>query len=64
MVEEDEYCIDILLQSKAIQKALREIDHLMLENPLQKCAADATGKGRKDEAIKEVLQVFKKYKWN
>lgn len=61
MVEEDTYCIDILHQSHAIQKALKETDHLMLENHLQKCAADAIGKGRKDEAIKEVMQVFKKY---
>lgn len=61
MVEEDTYCIDILHQSHAIQKALKETDHLMLENHLQKCAADAIGKGRKEEAIKEVMQVFKKY---
>lgn len=60
MVENDEYCIDVLHQSQAIQKALRETDNLMLENHLQKCAADAIGKGRKDEAIAEVMQVFKK----
>lgn len=61
MVADDEYCIDVIHQSKAIQKALKEVDHLMLENHLQKCASDAIGKGRKDEAIKEVMQVFKKY---
>ena len=60
MVEEDCYCIDVLHQSQAIQKALKETDNLMLENHLQKCAADAIGKGQKDEAIKEVMQVFKK----
>lgn len=60
MVEQDTYCIDVLHQSHAVQKALKEVDHLMLENHLQKCAADAIGKGRKDEAIKEVMQVFKK----
>ncbi len=60
MVEEDAYCIDVLHQSQAIQKALKEVDHLMLENHLQKCAADAIGKGRKDEAIAEVMKVFKK----
>ena len=60
MVEDDTYCIDVLHQSQAIQKALRETDHLMLENHLKTCAADAIGKGRKDEAIEEVMQVFKK----
>ena len=60
MVEEDSYCIDVLHQSQAIQKALKEIDNLMLENHLKTCAIDAIGKGRKDEAISEVMQVFKK----
>lgn len=60
MVEEDEYCIDILHQSRAVQKALKETDNVMLENHLQKCAADAIGKGKKDKAIGEIMQVFKK----
>lgn len=60
MVETGTYCIDVLHQSQAIQKALKEVDNLMLENHLKTCAADAIGKGRKDEAIAEVMQVFKK----
>lgn len=60
MVEENNYCIDVLHQSQAIQKALKETDNVMLENHLQTCASDAIGKGRKDEAIAEVMQVFKK----
>lgn len=60
MVEEDCYCIDVLHQSKAVQKAIKEADNLLLENHLKTCAADAINKGRKDEAIKEVMQVFKR----
>lgn len=60
MVDEDQYCIDILHQSQAVQKALKETDNLMLENHLKKCAADAIRKGRKEEAINEVMQVFRK----
>lgn len=60
MVEDDCYCVDVLHQSQAIQKALKETDNLMLENHLQKCVADAIGNGRKNEAIAEVMQVFKK----
>lgn len=60
MVENDEYCIDVLHQSQAVQKALKEIDNLTLENHLKKCTADAIGKGRKDEAIAEVMQVFRR----
>lgn len=60
MVENDEYCIDILHQSQAVQKALKETDNLMLENHLKKCASDAISSGRKDKAISEVMQVFRK----
>lgn len=60
MVEEDEYCIDVIHQNQAIQKALKEIDTLTLENHLSGCVADAIKKGNKDEAIAEVMAVFKK----
>lgn len=60
MLEEQVYCIDVLHQSQAVQQALKETDNLILENHLKTCAADAIKKGRKDEAIAEVMQVFRK----
>lgn len=60
MLESDEYCIDILHQSQAVQKALKEVDNRILENHLQSCAADAISKGKKEQAIAEVMEVFKK----
>lgn len=62
MVEHDTYCVDVLHQSQAIQKALYEIDALLLENHLRGCVAEAMTKGKKEEAIAEVMQVFKKMK--
>lgn len=60
MVESQSYCIDIIHQSQAIQKALQEADQLMLENHLKTCAAEAIRSGRQEEAVKEVMNVFKK----
>lgn len=60
MVEHHEYCIDVLHQSQAIQQALRSVDHLVLENHLQTCAADAIKNGKAEEAIAEVMSVVKK----
>ena len=60
MVSEDAYCIDVILQSKAVQAGIKEADNLLLENHLKKCVADAMKKGKKDEAIAEVMNVFKK----
>ncbi len=60
MVESDDYCIDVIHQNQAVQKALKEIDTLTLENHLSGCVADAIKNGRKDEAIMEVMAVFKR----
>jgi DNA-binding FrmR family transcriptional regulator len=60
MVENDEYCISIIHQSQAVQKALKEIDILTLESHLHGCVTDAIVAGRKDEAITEVMEIFKK----
>lgn len=60
MVEKNEYCIDVIHQSQAVQRALEEADSLVLENHLKTCAAEAIKKGKKDEAIKELMNVFKK----
>ena len=60
MVEQDCYCIDVLHQMNAIEKGLRETNNLLLENHLKSCVADAISSGRKDEAVKEIIEVFNK----
>ena len=60
MVEKDSYCIDVINQIQAIEAGLKGTGNLLLENHLKSCVADAIGKGKKDEAINEVMQVFKK----
>lgn len=60
MVEKQDYCIDIIHQSQAIQKALKEIDNLLLENHLETCVLEHIHEGRKDQAIQEVMKVLKK----
>ena len=60
MVEADEYCIDVLHQSQAVQAALKETDNLLLENHLQACVADGIKKGKTKEVLKEVMEVFKR----
>lgn len=60
MVEADEYCIDVIHQSQAVQRALKEVDNLVLENHLKTCAADAIKSGKQEEAVKELMNVFKR----
>lgn len=58
MVDEDAYCIDVINQSQAVQKALKQIDALILENHLKCCVTTAMNSGKSEEAIAEVMQVF------
>ncbi len=60
MTKEDKYCIDILHQMQAVESGLRETGHLLLENHLKTCVADAIKKGKADVSIEEIMQVFKK----
>ena len=59
MVEKGAYCIDVILQSQAVQKALRATDEVLLENHLKTCVADMIKKGEGDKAVAEVMKVFK-----
>lgn len=62
MVEKDQYCVDIINQSRAVQSALEQIDTLLLEHHLHGCVTAAITEGRNEEAIAEVMQVFAKRK--
>lgn len=62
MVEGQEYCIDVLHQSQAVQSALKEADNLLLENHLKTCVADGIKKGKSEEVVKEVMEVFRRSK--
>lgn len=62
MVEENTYCIDVLNQMHAVEKAIKQVEYIVLENHLKTCAADAIRKGNQEEAVKEVMEVFKKSK--
>ncbi len=60
MLEGGEYCIDIIHQSKAVQKALRDTDQVILENHLNTCAAKAIREGKEKKAIAEIMGIIKK----
>lgn len=63
MIEENEYCTNILNQSLAIQNSLKSLDTLILERHLRIHVADQF-KNQKERAIKELLKVFKRKRKN
>ncbi len=60
MVEKDDYCIDIVHQSIAVQAALKKADEAVLENHLKTCVADSIRRGETDKVVGEVMEVLQK----
>lgn len=60
MVEGDEYCIDIVHQSLAVQSALKKVDEVILENHLKTCVAQSIKNGETAKAVGEMMDVLKK----
>jgi DNA-binding FrmR family transcriptional regulator len=61
MVDEGAYCIDIINQNLAVQRALERVNSLILERHLQTCVTTAIqGDDPQDRArvIAEILSVF------
>ncbi len=58
MVEDGQYCIDVIHQSLAVQAALKSIDELILKNHMETCVAAEIKKGNAREVIGEVMKVM------
>ncbi|MEO5950292.1 MAG: metal-sensitive transcriptional regulator [Candidatus Saccharimonadales bacterium] len=60
-IDEDAYCMDILVQSLAIQKSLASLNKLVLENHLRTHVADAMSSGvesSQEKALEELLNLY------
>jgi len=63
MIENDKYCVDIILQNEAVISALKKVNEMILENHLNTCVTEAIkNKDEKErkKKIKELLDLFKK----
>ena len=58
MVDEDTYCVDVLKQTMAIEKALERVDAVILGSHLETCVADAFREGRAAKTVKELADIF------
>lgn len=60
MIENEDYCVDIITQSLAIQKSLGSLNKLLVENHLKThvSAMFEEGGDKRDDAIAELLKVY------
>jgi DNA-binding FrmR family transcriptional regulator len=61
MLAEDAYCIDIMNQNLAVQRALEKVNSLVLERHLQTCVTTAIqgdDAAERQRVITEIMNVF------
>ena len=61
MIENEDYCMDILTQSLAIQKSIGSLNKLILENHVRTHVKEGLNSGKdkdQEEAITELLSLY------
>ncbi|MCC6178134.1 MAG: metal-sensitive transcriptional regulator [Chloroflexi bacterium] len=58
MVEEDQYCVDILKQTYAVKRAIDKLEALLLQGHLEGCVREGFHDGREDTIIGELRELF------
>ena len=64
MVEEEKYCVDILLQLTAVEGAVAQVQRLLLGRHIESCVADAIRSGStrdRQKKVDELLDVFSRF---
>ena len=65
MVDNEAYCVDILMQIAAVQGALEQVEKLLLGRHIESCVADAIrsgSRGERQQKIDELLDVFARFR--
>lgn len=58
MVEQDQYCVDVLKQTFAVRRAIQKLESVLLQGHLHSCVIDGVRDGRENEVLDELLELF------
>ena len=64
MIENEEYCVDVLMQISAATGALSKVAEIVLENHLKTCVAEAMKNNDakdREQKLEELIKLFRKY---
>lgn len=61
MIEEDRYCVDILIQLRAVRAALKKVEGNILNRHMQHCVSQAMGDSPEAQSkVAELMSYFAK----
>ena len=60
MINKDVYCNDVLIQLAAVEKGIKNLSNIILEDHLYSCISDDLENGKLD-SIDEIISLFKRF---
>lgn len=61
MVENDKYCVDVLIQVAAVRAAINKVGTIVFEHHSRKCLKNAIESNDRETAIEELIGVLTKF---
>ncbi len=62
MIEEEQYCVDVLTQVSSVMAALQKVGMIVLEDHIQGCVRNAIAQGSDGErAVRELIDVVERF---
>lgn len=61
MIDEERYCVDVLIQISAISAALKKVGFQLLEDHTKGCVSHAVANGEGEESINELMKVIEQF---
>lgn len=61
MIEDEKYCVDILIQLSSIIAASQKVGLIILQDHIRGCVSDSFSKPNQDATIQELIDVVHKF---
>ncbi|MBI2166281.1 MAG: metal-sensing transcriptional repressor [Chloroflexi bacterium] len=58
MVEQGQYCVDIMKQLFAVRRALAKVEVVILDSHLKSCVVEGIRDGRQDRVLQELVDLY------
>ncbi|MBI3954406.1 MAG: metal-sensitive transcriptional regulator [Chloroflexi bacterium] len=59
MIEADQYCVDVLKQTRAVRRAIEKLEAMMLDGHLGDCVVEGIKGGREAQIITELSELYR-----
>jgi DNA-binding FrmR family transcriptional regulator len=58
MIQEDQYCVDVLKQTYAVRRAIEKMEALLLDGHLHTCVVEGVREGREEQVVGELIDLY------